>query len=166
MRVLFLCITLCFSSVLFAQNSNIDKKALLYHPEENAAIAIDAAIKKAKEEKKQVFIQAGGNWCSWCIEFNRFTTADSQIDSLIKTDYVVYHLNYSKENKNEKVFENYKFPQRFGFPVFLILNDKGELIHTQNSAYLEAGKSYDKDKVLGFLNDWNRKALNADTYKN
>lgn len=167
MKAIFLFCLLCSSGVVFAQNnsSGSDKKPLIYHPEENAATAIEAAIQKAKQEKKHVFIQAGGNWCSWCIEFNRFTSADPQIDSLLKADYVVYHLNYSKENKNEKIFEQYKFPQRFGFPVFLILNDKGELLHTQNSAYLEEGKSYGKDKVLAFLSDWNRRALNADTYK-
>ncbi|MFT4017032.1 MAG: thioredoxin family protein [Agriterribacter sp.] len=164
MRIFMLCLTIFFSGTLYAQNNAA--KPLLYHPEENATASIENAVKKANAENKQVFIQAGGNWCSWCIEFNRFTHADPQIDSLLKADYIVYHLNYSKENKNEKIFAQYQFPQRFGFPVFLILNDKGELIHTQNSAYLEAGKSYDKDKVLAFLKDWNRTALNADTYKN
>ncbi|MCC6286336.1 MAG: thioredoxin family protein [Chitinophagaceae bacterium] len=165
MRAFILCLAICFSSVLYAQN-NTGKKPLLYHPEENAAASIEEAVKKAKAENKQVFIQAGGNWCSWCIAFNRFTHANASIDSLLKADYIVYHLNYSKENKNEKIFEQYKFPQRFGFPVFLILNDKGELIHTQNSSYLEAGKSYDKEKVLAFLKDWDRAALNPDAYKN
>lgn len=166
MKTIFLCLSVCFSSVVFAQKDNTEKKSLIYNPEENAAAAIAVAVKKAKAEKKQVLIQAGGNWCGWCLEFNRFTHADPKIDSLLKADYVVYHLNYSKENKNEKIFEQYKFPQRFGFPVFLILNDEGELIHTQNSAYLEEGESYHRDKVLAFLFDWNRKALNADTYKN
>ncbi|MFT3749604.1 MAG: thioredoxin family protein [Agriterribacter sp.] len=164
MRVFILCLAICFSCTLYAQNNTIEP--VLYHPEENASASIENAVKKAKAENKQVFIQAGGNWCSWCIAFNRFTHADPQIDSLLKADYIVYHLNYSKENKNEKIFAQYQFPQRFGFPVFLILNDKGELIHTQNSSYLESGKSYDKDKVLAFLKDWNRTALNADTYKN
>ncbi len=170
MKAFILSLTICLTSVLYAQtntnNGAANKEALIYHPEENASAAIADAVKKAELEKKQVFIQAGGNWCGWCIEFNRFTHADPQIDSLLKADYIVYHLNYSKENKNEKIFEQYKFPQRFGFPVFLILNEKGELIHTQHSGYLEEGKSYSKDKVLGFLRDWNRKALNADTYKN
>lgn len=166
MKTVFLCISVCFTTLLFAQKNNTAQKPLIYHPEENAANAIATVVQKAGEQKKQVLIQAGGNWCSWCIEFNRFTHADAQIDSVLKTDYIVYHLNYSQENKNEKIFEQYKFPQRFGFPVFLILNEKGELIHTQNSAYLEEGKSYSKEKVLSFLNDWTRKALSADTYKN
>ena len=83
---------------------------------------------------------------------------------MIKANYVVYHLNYSKENKNEKLLAKYGFPQRFGFPVFLILNEKGELIHTQNSGYLEEGKSYNTKTVIGFLNDWSPKALDPKQY--
>lgn len=149
----------------YAQNSKTaSSKPALYHPEENATAAIDNVIQQAMAQNKQVLIQAGGNWCGWCLEFNRFVHADAQIDSLLKADYIVYHLNYSKENKNLPVFEQYHFPQRFGFPVFLILNSKGELIHTQNSSYLEEGKSYNRDKVFAFLSDWNLSALDAATY--
>jgi thioredoxin-related protein len=136
----------------------------LYHPLANADKDIAAAIKAANQEKKHVLIQAGGNWCSWCIEFNRFTTSDKQMDSAMKADYVVYHLNYSPQNKNAEIFKKYAFPNRFGFPVFLILDGKGKLIHTQNSAYLEEGKSYNKRKVLEFLREWRPAALDEKSY--
>ena len=84
--------------------------------------------------------------------FNDFVTTDSSIDSLIKSNYVVYHMNYSKENKNKELLAKYGFPQRFGFPVFLILNEEGELIHTQNHpGTWKMGKGYDKEKVIGFF---------------
>ncbi|MFT3700895.1 MAG: thioredoxin family protein [Agriterribacter sp.] len=165
-KIIFIFSVVLLSAHIHAQGKDESKqKNLLYHPEENAAAGIAEAVKKAKQEKKQVLIQAGGNWCGWCLEFNRFVHADPPIDSLLKANYIVYHLNYSKENKNEPIFEQYHFPQRFGFPVFLILNSEGQLIHTQNSAYLEEGKTYDRKKVLDFLNDWNLKALDADTYR-
>jgi hypothetical protein len=60
----------------------------------------------------------------------------------------------------------YGFPQRFGFPVFLILDGNGKLLHTQNSAYLEDGnKSYKKEVVMGFLGDWSPTALDPGQYK-
>ncbi|NCI51451.1 thioredoxin family protein [Sediminibacterium roseum] len=136
----------------------------LYHPLANAKKDIAEAIKKAKAENKHVLIQAGGNWCSWCLEFNRFTTTDKQMDSAINADYIVYHLNYSPQAKNFEVFKQYGFPNRFGFPVFLILDGNGKLIHTQNSSYLEEGKSYNKKKVLGFLADWKPKVLDEKNY--
>jgi len=138
----------------------------LYHPEEDAEKAIAAAVQQAKAENKQVLIQAGGNWCKWCIEFNRFCNADKQLDSVLKKDYIVYHLNYSKENINKPIFAKYGFAQRFGFPVFIILDQNGNRLHTQNSAYLEKDNSYSKEKVLDFFQSWNTKSLDPEAYKN
>lgn len=138
---------------------------LLYSPAEDAEKEIAYALMVAKSQGKHVLIQAGGNWCSWCIEFNRFSLADSGVSDILKKNYVVYHLNWSKENENKKVFAKYGFPQRFGFPVFIVLNAKGERIHTQNSEYLEDGKkSYDVQKVKAFLEMWTAKAVDRKAY--
>ena len=135
---------------------------LLYDTAANAEKDIAYMVMVAKSKKKHVMIMAGGNWCKWCIEFNRFSKADSSINAEIENNYVVYHLNYSKENKNEKTFKKLGFPDRFGFPVFIILNGKGERIHTQNSEYLEDGKkSYDAGKVKAFLHAWTPKAVSG-----
>ena len=156
--VLFWAISLC-SLAAVAQ----EKK--LYDPTANAAKDIAAAVKKAKAEKKYVLIQAGGNWCTWCIEFARFAKATPKIDSVINAGFVWYHLNFSKENENKKIFAKYGYAQRFGFPVFIILNEKGKRIHTQNSEYLEDGKkSYSAARVQAFLEMWAPRALNPLMY--
>lgn len=157
-------LSLCFSLVLSAMVT-AQEKPKLYHPEADAQADVQNALKKAQAEGKHVFLQIGGNWCSWCIKFNKFTTADAQIDSLFKANYVIAHVNYSKENQNLALLEKLQYPQRFGFPVFLILNEKGERIHTQNSAYLEKGDGYDKAKILEFLGAWNKNALDPKQYK-
>ena len=132
----------------------------LYHPQANAQKDIAVAIKLSKSTNKFVLIQGGGNWCKWCIEFARFAKSDHQIDSVINSSFVWYHLNYSKENENKQMFRKLGYPQRFGYPTFIILNEKGERIHTQNSEYLEDGKgSYDKRKVLSFLEQWSPRVL-------
>ena len=149
-------------SVSFSQDMT---KFKLYNPEANAKKDIEATTKEAKGAGKHVMIQIGGNWCVWCARFNDFVTKDASLDSLVKANYVVYHLNYSKENKNLELLSKYDFPQRFGFPVFLVLNEKGDLLHTQTSWYLEAGKGYDKEKVTAFFNDWSKKAFDPAQYK-
>ncbi len=140
-------------------------KFKLYDPAENAEKAIEAAVKKAKDNNKHVLIQVGGNWCIWCARFNNFITEDADIKNYVESNYMVYHLNYSPENKNKKILEKYGFPQRFGFPVFLILNGKGELLHTENSVYLEEGKGYNKLKVIEFLKNWSKAAFDPAQYK-
>ena len=161
-RAFLLLLLAVFSLETFSQDL---AKFNLYRPEENAENAIAAALKEAKEQKKHVFVQVGGNWCIWCARFNEYVTKDLSIDSLIQKNYVVYHLNYSKENYNTDLMAKYRFPQRFGFPVFLVLDGEGSLLHTQNSEYLEDGKGYDKRKVIDFFGNWSPKAFDPVNYK-
>ena len=147
------------SGVLFAQEPK------LYHPMENADSAITAALKKAKAENKYVLLQAGGNWCSWCIRFEKFCKDDYPIDSFINKNFIPYHLNWNKENENKPIFKKYGYPQRFGFPVFIVLDADGNRIHTQNSEYLEDGKgSYSRIKVVMFFEMWSPWGLNPKMY--
>jgi thioredoxin-related protein len=160
-KILFLSLVISLSAESFSQTT--DKK--IYNPASNAAIDIAALVKRAKIEHKHVLLQAGGNWCSWCIEFSRFVHTDCSIDSVLNKCFIIYHLNYSKENMNQAIFAKYGYPQRFGFPVFIILDENGNHIHTQNSEYLEQGKSYNKQKVLEFLLNWTPQALDPSLYK-
>jgi thioredoxin-related protein len=159
-KIIVTTFALVITTITFAQEKN------LYHPEANAIEEITYAIEKAKAQNKFVLIQAGSNWCSWCIEFARFCKATPKIDSLINASFVWYHLNYSKENKNLVAFKRYGYPQRFGFPSFIILDGNGLQLHIQNSEYLENGKkSYDEEKVFNFLSNWTPNALNPALYK-
>ena len=154
MKNFFILILITISLNVTAQETK------LYNPQADAAKDIALAVKQAKASKKFVLVQAGGNWCKWCIEFARFAKADNQIDSVIKSSFIWYHLNYSKENENKTMFRKLEYPQRFGYPTFIILNGKGERVHTQNSEYLEDGKgSYDKRKVQSFLEQWSPRVL-------
>ena len=127
----------------------------IYNPNANAREDIAAAVKQAKAENKQVLLQIGGNWCPWCVKLEGFMAEDAQVDSLLKADYVRVMVNYSKENKNEEAMKMLGNPQRFGFPVLIILGQDGMRLHTQDSWYLEKEKYYDKEKVMHFLEMWN-----------
>ena len=148
---------------LQAQSQNTDT-AHLYNPKADAEKEIAAAVKLAKSTDKYVLIQGGGNWCSWCKRFSITVANDAKLDSIVNADFVVYHLNYSEENKNQKLFAKYGYPQRFGFPVFIVLDENGNRIHTQNSVYLEEGKGYNKEKIADFFTAWSPAALDPKNY--
>ena len=137
----------------------------IYNPAENANEQIKKAILDASKENKHVFLFVGGNWCKWCKLFDKFTHENFQVDSMLKADYVVEHINFSKENKNLETMKALDFPQRFGFPVFVILDASGKRIHTQQTGYLEEGQGYSKDKVMEFLQQWSPNALKAEQYE-
>jgi Thioredoxin-like len=160
MRFFLLHMFLGFSILAFGQDNNrlYDPKAM---PEKDLA----KICERAKKEGKHILVLAGGNWCAKCLTFDQFCTVNKEIDSLIKSDYLVYHLNYSEENENKLIFAKFGYPQRFGFPVMLVLNEKGERLHTQKSEYLEQGMGYSRRKVYDFLLAWNNKSLLPEYYK-
>ncbi|MDR0971997.1 MAG: thioredoxin family protein [Bacteroidales bacterium] len=137
----------------------------IYDEEIDALKQIDNAIEKADKENKYVLAMVGGNWCKWCLIFNEKVEKTPQIKQFIEDNFVFIHINYSKNNKNEKAMERLNYPNRFGFPVFVILNQKGERIHTQNSAYLEENNGYSDKKVMDFLDKWTIKATTTSPFK-
>jgi len=151
------------SQLTFTQDM---KNFKLYNPYENVDSALKIVLTQAKKENKHVFVQIGGNWCVWCARFNDFVAKDVKLDSAMNKNFIVYHMNYSPENRNPAVLKKFGYPQRFGFPVFVMLDAKGKRLHTQNSAYLEEGKSYSSRKILEFFDHWGPRALDAAQYKN
>lgn len=139
---------------IFTLNSGAQEKPQIYDPTLSGIKQIEDAVKKAKKENKHVFIQLGGNWCPWCILFHNFCNDDPEVKSLLEQNFVTVKLNYSPENKNEEATKMLENPGRFGYPVFIILDQDGRRIHTQNSAYLEEGRGYDRKKVIDFLKGW------------
>ncbi|CAN5384616.1 hypothetical protein BH11BAC2_BH11BAC2_02230 [soil metagenome] len=166
MKKLFsLIVFICAVTALNAQSTaTTTPLPLIYHPELDARAEMNKAIKTAKLEHKNVVLMIGGNWCKWCRRFQQFIDANAKIDSTLKSGFVFEHLNYSKENKNLDILAELNFPQRFGFPVFVILDADGKRIHTQNSGYLEDGDGYSEEKIIEFFSQWSPSALNPENY--
>lgn len=134
-------------------------KIKLYDPALDGMKQIKEAISKARSQGKHVLIQYGGNWCSWCIKFDAFCKADTSIKKVIDASFIPVKLNYSPENKNESANAYLGNPMRFGFPVFIIVDGNGKVLHIQDSALLEEGKGYNQVKVLGFFRNWTTSAI-------
>ena len=134
----------------------------VYNEDINPLEQIDQAIAKAKSQGKFVVCQVGGNWCPWCLRFADFIEKDSTISNVIDENFIYIHVNYNprktegeeKALTTKRMLERLNNPARFGFPVFVVLDDNGKVIHIQDSSFLEEGRGYDKDKVLRFFKNW------------
>lgn len=135
------------------------QQARPYDPSRNAMQQIDEAVALAQKTGRYVLCQVGYNACPWCLRFAQYADTCQAVHQLIDSNFVYIHVNYSKENRNPEAMKRLANPARFGFPVFVILDEKGQPIHIQNSAYLEEGKGYSRSLVLGFLNHWTPKAV-------
>ena len=143
-----------------AQNLNKHKDLpKIYDEKADAMSQIDQALDEARESGRFVICQVGGNWCPWCLRFAKFITEDEEIANVVKENFVYIHVNTSKANKNEEALRRLGNPGRFGYPVLVILDDEGRVMHIQNSSYLEEGNSYNHKKVLEFFFNWTRKAI-------
>ena len=158
LKLSFFIIILSINSLL-AQDMLIPINKKLYDPTSDAKVEISNAVKKAKKEGKHVFLQIGGNWCGWCLAFDKKVKSNDTLRKALEKNFVVYHVNFSKENKNLDILASLGYPQRFGFPVFVILDGQGNRLHTQNSTNLEIGKGHSTQKTLNFFNNWSQSAI-------
>lgn len=154
MRIRFVMILSMISLLVLGQE---EKK--VYDPSLDGMKQIKEAMVSAKSAGKHVLVQYGGNWCPWCIRFDAFSKADPEISKLIADNYIPVKVNYSPENKNDAANIFLGYPARFGFPVFIIVDGKGKVLHIQDSVFLEEGQGYSKKNVTRFLNKWTAQAL-------
>ena len=139
----------------------------VYNEDINPIEQIDQALVKAKSEGKFVICQVGGNWCPWCLRFADFITNDTTISNVIDENFVYIHVNYNprKSEGEEKMqlamamLERLNNPARFGFPVFVVLDEEGKVVHIQDSSFLEEGQGCNQEKVLRFFKNWTPKAV-------
>ena len=128
---------------------------------------IDEALVRAKAEGKFVVCQVGGNWCPWCLRFADFVEKDTAVNKVVNDNFVYLHVNYNRrkaageENvkKAALLMQRLGNPGRFGFPVFVVLDEKGNVLHIQDSSFLEEKQGYSENKVLRFFKNWTPKAV-------
>ena len=166
----FLALMLFFALLPVAAGAQ-DGMKKVYDEQVNQLTQIDQAVKQAKADGKYVVCQVGGNWCPWCLRFADFITKDAEIAKLVKDNFVYIHVDYSpksfkddpaRKERSEKMMKRLGNPGRFGYPVFVVLDGKGKVLHTQDSSFLEEGKGYSKDKVVRFFKNWTPKAVQGE----
>jgi thioredoxin-related protein len=159
-------ITLFLSIAGFIGFAQQNAKLPLYDTAADAKADIKKAVALASKEHKNVMLQVGGNWCIWCTRFHNTVSSNDTLSKLMKDNYIVVHVNYEQKNSESVLWKELGYPQRFGFPVFVILDEKGNRIHTQNSGYLEEGKGHSPAKIAEFLEQWSPAALRGATLRN
>lgn len=162
-KIILSLLAVCFA--LVANGQTALKK--VYNEDIDPVSQIDQAVGRAKLEGKFVVCQVGGNWCPWCLRFADFITKDTTISKVIDDNFVYIHVNYNPRQSEgaEKIaraktmLTRLNNPERFGFPVFVVLDEQGRVIHTQDSSFLEEGQGYNQEKVLRFFKNWTPQAV-------
>jgi thiol:disulfide interchange protein len=69
-----------------------------------ARTVVDAAVSKARAEKKVVLAEFGASWCVWCRSFDAFVHAP-ETSRIISNNFVVVNLTV-QERDDKKALEN------------------------------------------------------------
>ena len=124
-----------------------------YDPAADPFAQLESAKREATAASKHILIVAGGDWCSWCHYLQAFLDRNDEINRALEDTFVVVHVNYGTENKNEKFFGT--LPEAPGYPHFWILGADGSLLRSQGTSPLEDGeRSYDKPRFMAFIDEW------------
>lgn len=125
-----------------------------FDPASDPAKDLQAAEQRAQAEHKNILMDVGGNWCGWCLVLERTIHEDPELEGLLEKNYVVLHVNFSKENENRSFLRRY--PQPEGYPSWYVLSPQGKLLKAEtNTSELEANhkldQGYNKDAIRKFL---------------
>ena len=114
----------------------------------NAAEDIRKAVAEAGAAHKRILVDVGSKGCVWCVRLHNFIEADPELRELAGR-----YVTVRADLKANIVLLN-AYGQVPGTPHFFILAEDGQLLSSQDTEVMEAGDSYDREKMTAFFKRW------------
>jgi len=111
-----------------------------------------AALTLAKETNRQVLIEIGGNWCTWCHKMDNFLAKNPEVYQALHSQYVLLKINVSDSNENNDFMES--LPPVLGYPHMYVSTAQGKMLLSKDTAELLIDNNYSREQWLSFLSKW------------
>jgi len=111
-----------------------------------------SAIKLAQETDRNVLIEIGGNWCTWCHKMDAFLEQNPDIYQMLHQKYVLLKINVSDSNENEAFMKS--LPPVLGYPHMYVSTATGKMVLSKDTAELLESGDYSRKAWLTFLEQW------------
>jgi thioredoxin-related protein len=111
-----------------------------------------AALTLAKQTKRKVLIEVGGDWCSWCHVMDKFIKDHPAVEKRLHEIFVVLKVNISEANDNAEFMA--AFPPAQGYPHMYITDSSGSILHSQDTAEFRENKQYSERLFMIFFDRW------------
>jgi thioredoxin-related protein len=118
-----------------------------------------AAIQLAKKTNRNVIIEIGGNWCTWCHKMDNFLEENPEIYQQLHDKYVLLKINVSDSNENTEFMKS--LPPVLGYPHMYVSTSSGKMLLSKDTAELLDDDQYSKEHWLTFINKWQVKETNG-----
>ena len=155
--LLVLSTLLLLNSFIMSQaqaSSNLDLPLYSRIYDENRDPFKDAvsAIKLAQSTKRNVLLEIGGNWCTWCHKMDDFLAKNPDIYQKLHSEYVLLKINVSDANDNAEFMKS--LPPTLGYPHMYVSTASGKMILSKDTAELLSEGHYSRDAWVNFLDKW------------
>src|SRR6266436_2389769 len=67
----------------------------------------DAALEKAKKDKKLVMVDLYTDWCGWCKKLDKDTYSDKDVAAKLAKDFIAVKVNPEKSQRNAKLSRDF-----------------------------------------------------------
>jgi thiol:disulfide interchange protein len=111
-----------------------------------------AALTLAKETHRNVLIEVGGNWCSWCKAMDVFLEENPQVYKRLHSDFVILKINVSDSNENAEFMKS--LPPVMGYPHMYVSTSTGKMLLSKDTAELHEDGANSVNKWLAFIEKW------------
>ncbi|WP_394172921.1 thioredoxin family protein [Thalassotalea litorea] len=111
-----------------------------------------AAIALAGHSNRNVLIEIGGNWCTWCHKMDAFLEQNPDIYKALHDNFVLLKVNVSDSNENADFMAG--LPPVLGYPHMYVSTGQGKVILSKDTAEFLDDGSYSKQAWMTFIERW------------
>ena len=130
----------------------------VYDDQRNPFNDANAALMLAKKTNRNVLIEVGGNWCSWCHKMDAFLLKNPNVYQALHSKYVLLKVSVSDTNENDAFMK--ALPPVLGYPHMYVSTGSGKMLLSKDTAELQDSKGYSTEHWLDFLQQWQLKEQN------
>ncbi|MBL4910745.1 MAG: thioredoxin family protein [Alteromonadaceae bacterium] len=155
--LLILTFFIIFSTTAIAETTNIIAADLpnyskVYSEKRDPFKDAAAAIALANNSQRNVLIEIGGNWCTWCNKMDAFLEKNPEVYQALHSKFVLLKVNVSNTNENKAFMSG--LPPVLGYPHMYVSTAAGKMILSKDTAQLQKNGQYNAKVWLKFLIKW------------
>ena len=122
-----------------------------------------AALALAKKTNRNVLIEIGGNWCSWCHKMDAFLEKNPEVYQKLHSQFVLLKVSVSDSNENEGFMST--LPPVLGYPHMYVSTAAGKMVLSKDTAELQDNGQYSSQQWLAFIKKWQADSDQSKTSK-
>ncbi|WNC68273.1 thioredoxin family protein [Thalassotalea nanhaiensis] len=150
--IIFLTSIIFISFVSNAADGELPLYSKVYDEQRDPFKDAMAAITLAEQTDRNVLIEIGGDWCTWCHKIDDFLAANPDIYEALHANFVLLKVSVSDANENLKFMSG--LPPVLGYPHMYVSTGKGKVILSKDTAEFLVMEDYSRQKWLEFIDTW------------